>query len=242
MNKTKYEKKYVKHYNYSGGIRCNDIKPIERKFFKYLMRQIDYEEIQKYQTLERVGLNRSVIYHCKLFAEKYNVPYGQLMYYLRKWQEKKLYINTTSELVVGVFNLSIILNDARCEVYREMVPARTCRFINNALLVGRFNNNSNKSFINTAHKNIIQSKYDEFESVVRKRIDFINNILYNNEHIDDIELNVYYKELASLSYELNILINNINLNRDFVHSKFSKSFIRDEADSINMNTEINEEE
>ena len=85
-------------------------------------------------------------------------------------------------------------------------------------------------------------KYDEFESVVRKRIDFINSILSNNEHIDDIELNVYYKELASLSYELNILINSINLNRDFVHSKFSKSFIRDEADSINMNTEINEEE
>lgn len=239
MNKSKYEKKYVKHYNYSGGIRCNDIKPIERKFFKYLMRQVDYEEIQKHQTLESVGLNRAVICYCKLFAEKYNVPIGQLVYYLDKWERRGIYDYDTS-IGYGRFNLSVILNSSRYEVYREMIPNRTCRFINNAFLVGKFN--SNKSFINTAHKNIVQSKYDEFESIVRKRIDFINSILSNNKHIDDIELNVYYKELASLSYELNILINSINLNRDFVHSKFSKSFIRDEADSINMNTEINEEE
>lgn len=237
MNKSKYEKKYVKHYNYSRGIRCNDIKPIERKFFKYLMRQVDYEEIQKYQTLETVTLNRAVICYCKLFAEKYNVPLGQLAYYLDKWDRRGIYDYDTS-IGYGRFNLAKVFEDEseRYEVYKEMMPDRTCRFINNVLLVGKFN--SNKSFINTAHKNIVQSKYDEFESVVRKRIDFINSILSNNKHIDDIELNVYYKELASLSYELNILINSINLNRDFVHSKFSKSFIRDEADSINTD-EIN---
>ena len=239
MNKTKYEKKYVKHYNYSRGIRCNDIKPIERKFFKYLMRQVDYEEIQKRQTLESVTLIKPVWRYCKLFATKYNVPIGQLVYYLDKWNRRGIYIYDTF-ISYGRFNLSVILNISRYEVYREMIPDRTYRFINNAFLVGKYN--GNKSFINIAHKNIVRSKYDEFESVVRKRIDFINSILFNNEHIDDIELNVYYKELASLSYELNILINSINLNRDFVHSKFSKSFIRDEADSINMNTEINEEE
>ena len=238
MNKSKYEKKYVKHYNYSRGIRCNDIKPIERKFFKYLMRQVDYEEIQKYKTLETVTLNRAVICYCKLFATKYNVPIGQLVYYLDKWNRRGIYDYDTS-IGYGRFNLTKVFEDEseRYEVYKEMMPDRTCRFINNALLVGKFN--SNKSFINTAHKNIVQSKYDEFESVVRKRIDFINSILSNNKHIDDIELNVYYKELASLSYELNILINSINLNRDFVHSKFDKPFIKSESDSINIDTEIN---
>ena len=109
MNKSKYEKKYVKHYNYSRGIRCNDIKPIERKFFKYLMRQVDYEEIQKYQTLETVTLNRAVICYCKLFAEKYNVPLGQLAYYLDKWDRRGIYDYDTS-MGYGRFNLTKVFN------------------------------------------------------------------------------------------------------------------------------------
>ena len=141
MNKSKYEKKYVKHYNYSRGIRCNDIKPIERKFFKYLMRQVDYEEIQKYQTLETVTLNRAVICYCKLFAEKYNVPIGQLVYYLDKWNRRGIYDYDTS-IGYGRFNLTKVFKGEleQYEIYREMMPSRTCRFINNALLTEKNNN------------------------------------------------------------------------------------------------------
>ena len=140
MNKSKYEKKYVKHYNYSGGIRCNDIKPIERKFFKYLMRQVDYEEIQKYQTLEVVTLNRAVICYCKSVAEKYNVPIGQFVYYLDECERRGIYAYDTS-IGYGRFNLTKVFKGEleQYEIYREMMPSRTCRFINNALLTEKNN-------------------------------------------------------------------------------------------------------
>lgn len=61
-------------------IRSNDIKPEERKFFRYLIRQINYSDDISIRTK-----NGTVRYHTNRFSEKYNIPYKQLMYYLEKW-------------------------------------------------------------------------------------------------------------------------------------------------------------
>lgn len=133
MNKTKYEKKYNKHYNYSGGIRCNDIKPIERKFFRYLIRQINYEKLHPSSNMAIV--NQDIRYHVNKFATKYNVPYKQLLYYLEKWSNRGIY-NYGVSLDLGWFEniyelIGIILDpdnydfkQDRFKIYRDMVPQR----------------------------------------------------------------------------------------------------------------------
>lgn len=135
MNKTKYYKKYVKHYNYSGGIRCNDIKPIERKFFRYLIRQIDYEKTTQLDR-DMAIIRDSVRYHANKFSNKYNAPYKQLMYYLDKWSDKGIY-NYGVTLDLGWFeNISKMMGIVtsanqsetdRISIYRDMVPQRVKR-------------------------------------------------------------------------------------------------------------------
>ena len=131
MNKTKYERKYNKHYNYSGGIRCNDIKPIERKFFRYLIRQINYEELHPSHNMAFV--NQDIRYHANRFGDKYNVPYRQLMYYLEKWSNRGIYdYGVSLDLgwfeniyeLVGICTPEYRSDRDRIKVYRDMIPQR----------------------------------------------------------------------------------------------------------------------
>lgn len=135
MNKTKYERKYVKHYNYTQGIRCNDIKPIERKFFRYLIRQINYKELDPKSNI--VSLSQPVREYANKFATKYNVPYKQLIYYLEKWSDKGIYnYGVSSDLgwfeniyeLVGIHTPPKYKSD-RVKVYRDMIPQRVKRII-----------------------------------------------------------------------------------------------------------------
>ena len=128
MNKTKYERKYNKHYNYTQGIRCNDIKPIERKFFRYLIRQINYEKI--HPSINMAFVNQDIRHHANIFADKYNVSYKQLMYYLEKWSNRGIY-NYGVSLDLGWFeNIYEIVGihtpeyRDRIKVYRDMIPQR----------------------------------------------------------------------------------------------------------------------
>lgn len=95
MNKTKYNRKYNKGYNYSGGIRCNDMKPMERKFFRYMIRQINYNKTDCIKH-NMAMVNKTIRYHANYFSDKYNVPYKQLMYYLDKWSYYDIYAWGTS--------------------------------------------------------------------------------------------------------------------------------------------------
>ena len=131
MNKTKYERKYVKHYNYTQGIRCNDIKPIERKFFRYLIRQINYKELDPKSNI--VSLSQPVREYVNKFATKYNVPYKQLLYYLEKWSNRGIYdYGVSLDLgwfeniyeLVGICTPEYRSDRDRIKVYRDMIPQR----------------------------------------------------------------------------------------------------------------------
>ena len=52
-------------------VRSNDIKPEERKFFRYLIRQIDYNN----DTISMTTCNGTIRDHANRFSEKYNIPY-----------------------------------------------------------------------------------------------------------------------------------------------------------------------
>ena len=131
MNKTKYERKYVKHYNYTQGIRCNDIKPIERKFFRYLIRQIKYNELNP--SHNTAFINQDIRYHTNKFATKYNVPYKQLLYYLEKWSNRGIYnYGVSLDLgwfeniyeIIGIYTPKYRSDRDRIKVYRDMIPQR----------------------------------------------------------------------------------------------------------------------
>ena len=131
MNKTKYERKYNKHYNYTQGIRCNDIKPIERKFFRYLIRQINYKELDPKSNI--VSLSQPVREYVNKFATKYNVPYKQLLYYLEKWSNRGIYnYGVSLDLgwfeniyeLVGICTPEYRSDRDRIKVYRDMIPQR----------------------------------------------------------------------------------------------------------------------
>ena len=105
-------------------IRSNDIKPEERKFFRYLIRQIDYSDDISIRTK-----NGTVRYHANRFSEKYNIPYKQLMYYLEKWSYIGFYDYGVS-LDLGWFcNIGalILRYEYKFITYSDIVPNRVRR-------------------------------------------------------------------------------------------------------------------
>lgn len=142
MDKSKYNRKYNRDYKHCSNVRCNDIKPIERKFFRYLIRQIDYKTVElKYNTGNSVATKLPIRDYCNIFAEKYNIPYKQLMYYLQKWCGYGFYdygvsldlgwFCNTDELICynSIFKLLCIESKYinRFNLYKEAVPARVRR-------------------------------------------------------------------------------------------------------------------
>lgn len=111
-------------YNYCGNVRCNDIKPIERKFFKFMIRQIDYKTANHNLSSMTIRPVRDL---ANDFANKYNVPYYQLMYYLTKWDECGIY-NYGVCLDLGWFyNLDKLFyepTNGRMEQYSKAIPQR----------------------------------------------------------------------------------------------------------------------
>ena len=109
-------------------IRSNDIKPEERKFFRYLIRQIEYSYDMIYNTTSVSTRNGTVRDHANKFSEKYNIPYKQLMYYLEKWSYIGFYDYGVS-LDLGWFcNVrALIYRDKFFATYSDAVPARVKR-------------------------------------------------------------------------------------------------------------------
>lgn len=141
MNKTKYNRKYNTNYNYNNGMRCNDMKPMERKFFRYIIRQIDYKELSMDQsntaTIVRIR-ETTVGEYANRFSTKYNVPYKQLMYYLSKWSVYGFYQHGVS-LHHGLFDIKIITGECSkpsWQNYIEAVPERVKRQVNSILSKG----------------------------------------------------------------------------------------------------------
>ena len=110
-------------YNYCGNVRCNDLKPIERKFFRFIIRQLDYNNINMYNACT-IKTMREL---CNQFSDKYNVSYKQLMYYLDKWTICGFY-NWGVAMDLGWFeNLDKLFYEpcnGRMEQYSKAIPQR----------------------------------------------------------------------------------------------------------------------
>lgn len=75
------------------------MKPLEKKFFRYCMKNLQHTDIKDptmpnfcwFRTPKDRGTNPlSFNELADEFAEKYNVNYGQLKFYIRKWRSKNI--------------------------------------------------------------------------------------------------------------------------------------------------------
>lgn len=66
--------------NYTNNVRCDQIKPLERKLFRYLFRQLDYDNLTG--CCCRIKNPDENITH---FKEKYGIGINMIEYYFRKW-------------------------------------------------------------------------------------------------------------------------------------------------------------
>ena len=134
--------------NYTNNVRCDQIKPLERKLFRYLCRQIDYAS-GKYIIQD---VNSKLIY----FKEKYSVGQRMIDYYIQKWNAlqichyenigKYYYRFRFTPLIIDEPLNSIYFSKSRNEFdrileYKVMIPVRCVRLITQKINNERSNNN-----------------------------------------------------------------------------------------------------
>ena len=106
-------------------VNSNGIKPEERKFFRYLIRQIDYNDDSNVSNM--LTCNGTIRDHANRFSEKYNIPYKQLMYYLEKWTNIGLYDYGVS-LDLGWFcYINSLILGTKFKTYSDIIPSRVKR-------------------------------------------------------------------------------------------------------------------
>lgn len=126
--------------NYTNNVPCHTIKPLERKWFRYLVRQIDYKYLsENYQ----IKLSRPLDDYIDHFISKYGIGKRMLYYYMDKWEKRKIFSIDGQEfnyiLFVENINFNIYL-DSSVRNYRNIVPYRVRRLFNRA---------KHKSFLRT---------------------------------------------------------------------------------------------
>lgn len=109
------------------------MKTLERQFFRYCIRQLDYNALSEDKLVLRVDMK--II--AKEFSVKKNCNYGQLLYYLGKWASYGMYEYEIS-LDLGWFN-GIHTFPSR---YISIIPERVISKLKRALK--RIQNTKNK--------------------------------------------------------------------------------------------------
>lgn len=66
--------------NYTNNVRCDQIKPLERKLFRYLCRQIDYSG----DAHDQYVVN-DIQEKLSFFKDKYGIGQNMISYYIQKW-------------------------------------------------------------------------------------------------------------------------------------------------------------
>lgn len=97
-----------------GNVRCNDIKPNERKLFRYLIRQQGHG---KYDFISK----NDFVKHVKIFAEKTGISYKQIEYYLNKWTQREILFIHGNVVMFKFDKISCY------DYYNEMIPERVKR-------------------------------------------------------------------------------------------------------------------
>lgn len=75
--------------NYTNNINCHQMKPLERKFFKYVCRQIDYNRLVIQSDV--VTFIRPMGELVTKFSNKYGIPVKMIGYWLEKWTHYGFY-------------------------------------------------------------------------------------------------------------------------------------------------------
>lgn len=102
-------------------INKNTINPIEHKFFRYIIKQLDYTSV-KHDTMFTILPMENLLEH---FSNKYNVSHKQLLYYLKKWNKNKFFEYDKDLSKKGYFyNLDNLISYGYIHYYSEIVPTR----------------------------------------------------------------------------------------------------------------------
>ena len=65
--------------NYTNNVRCDQVKPLERKLFRYLCRQIDYSQFAHDQYVVN-----NIQEKLSFFKDKYGIGQNMISYYMAR--------------------------------------------------------------------------------------------------------------------------------------------------------------
>ena len=104
-----------------NDIKCDDIKPTERRLFRFLIKQINYSEREE----SKVKFIKPTSELLEFFSNKYNVSYKKLLYYLRKWNKIGFW-RYNDKLDDGCFShlFNLLYIGDKYQRYTDMVPKR----------------------------------------------------------------------------------------------------------------------
>lgn len=85
------------------------MKTLERQFFRYCIRRIDYSKISYLDSLRKVPLTDSMMHIASEFSEKKNCSFKQLEYYMLKWKRLGLYYGFDITVELDHVNLNSLL-------------------------------------------------------------------------------------------------------------------------------------
>lgn len=166
--------------NYTNNVRCDQVKPLERKLFRYLCRQIDYNGV----AYDHYAVN-DIQEKLSFFKDKYGIGQNMVSYYILKWAEKGIcryekYGKTFTKFYFRFFidistipQIRIIPHNARritraqldrLSEYEDMIPSRCKTLIIRNIKFGneRGENNDigrdNKAML-SRHINYIRGKH-----------------------------------------------------------------------------------
>lgn len=94
------------------------MKDLERRFFRFCCKQIDYSDI--IVNNNQFGLVKSFGKYVDMFSEKHNCSSKQLVGYIWKWESKRL-INWGVNVLYGWFEFDF---DKMPEQYKKIIPRR----------------------------------------------------------------------------------------------------------------------
>lgn len=113
--------------NYTNNINCHQMKPLERKFFKFVCRQIDYNDLSNYNNNLFI---RPMYMLVEEFADKYDIPIKMIGNWLEKWEQYGFY-NCGVGIYYGWFeNMdALILNIPIKNKYNRIINKQFAQYI-----------------------------------------------------------------------------------------------------------------
>lgn len=92
------------------------MKTLERQFFRYLMRQINYDELE--YNIDFCKFRKPIRNIANNFIEKKDCSYKQLVYYMNKWSRYGFYVYGT------ILDLGFIEYNKIPDRYKSIIPER----------------------------------------------------------------------------------------------------------------------